>query len=86
MYVSFSAHLVSYSSRRNSELHETGNTICSLNLVSHTPYFSSTNLFNTLFIGSDIYEDPRVRFEYKKTIPSDPVRMETYLVRDLHNH
>ncbi|CAB4005181.1 uncharacterized protein LOC110065605, partial [Paramuricea clavata] len=30
--------------------------------------------------GSDIYEDPRVRFEYKKIIPSEPVRMETYLV------
>ncbi len=35
-----------------------------------------------LFAGSDIYEDARVRFEYKKTIPSEPVHMDTYLVGD----
>lgn len=33
-------------------------------------------------VGSDIYEDPRVRFEYEKAIPPEPVQMETYLVGD----
>jgi hypothetical protein len=44
--------------------------------------FFRDNSLITLFVGSDIYEDPRVRFEYKKIIPSEPVRMETYLVGD----
>ena len=39
--------------------------------------------FIFVITGSDIYEDPRVRFEYKRIIPLEPVHMETYLVRIL---
>ena len=83
---SFIAHLSSYSnnSRRNSELYETG-IFSQIRFFLHffyPPYIFSRQLLITLFVGSDIYEDPRVRFEYKKIIPSEPVRMETYLVGD----
>ncbi|XP_046841279.1 uncharacterized protein LOC124435388 [Xenia sp. Carnegie-2017] len=30
--------------------------------------------------ASDVYEDPRIRKEFKKSLPPEPVRMETYLV------
>jgi hypothetical protein len=83
---SFIAHLSSYSnnSRRNSELYETG-TFIQIRFFLHffmLLVFFRDNSLITLFVGSDIYEDPRVRFEYKKIIPSEPVRMETYLVGD----
>ncbi|XP_028398309.1 uncharacterized protein LOC114521934 [Dendronephthya gigantea] len=50
---------------------------------AHLTSYNSTNSRRTSEIyetGSDIYEDPRVRFEYKKVIPPDPIHMETYLV------
>lgn len=33
--------------------------------------------------ASDVYEDPRIRKEFKKSLPPEPVRMETYLVSDM---
>ena len=65
--------------------------ITKLFLFSYVPYlFKQEYMFiqfffvflTLLFAGSDIYEDARVRFEYKKTIPSEPVHMDTYLVGD----
>lgn len=35
-----------------------------------------------LFLESDIYEDPSVRFESKKILQPDPTNMENYLVKN----